>query len=228
MSDIEACTITIREGEVGSEPEPVVRHFASPQATHDAYDALIHDLWHERDFVPADEAFMSCEPVAVDGALIARIEEAFAGVPRGRIGIREAGAIDLRLAEHDAEYVSARDEDRETDWRDIPNEVLAHDPSVFPHLDDQGFKFVLPAVMRWTVAVAFDRFLDRWTVSRALLFFLLDGDSPARLARRWELSPRQVAVVVAWLDAYLGSKMLRDANDVERVERWRTLASTAE
>jgi hypothetical protein len=227
ICDVESCTITIREGEVGSEPEPTVMRFSSPQQTYDTYEDLLDELWHERDFRGADEAFLSLAPVEVNRELVDRIERAFSGVPRGRIGIREASAIDSRLAEVSKEYVTARAEDQETDWRDIPYEVLACDPGVFPHLDDQGFKFVLPAMMRWTIAIAFDGVVDRCSLSQWLFNALVRRDDVETLARRWALSPSQLAVVVEWLDEYLLSDPYPTSDEVERVERWRSLKMEA-
>lgn len=47
--------------------------------------------------------------------LISKIECAFDGVPSGRIGIREASAMDDRASE--SELTKAREKDVETDWR---------------------------------------------------------------------------------------------------------------
>jgi hypothetical protein len=222
ICDVEACTITIREGEIGSDPEPTVVRFSSAQETYDSYDDLCDELL-KRDFRHADETFMSLAPVVVNRELADRIERAFRGVPRGRIGIREASAIDSRLDENDKRYMAARAEDQQPDWRDIPAEVLACDPGVFPHLDDQGFKFVLPAMMRWTIGIAFDSVVDRWSISQWLFNALVNWDDAETLARRWALSPSQLAVVVDWLDEYLRLPTYRTSDEAERVERWRSL-----
>lgn len=51
-------------------------------------------------------------------------------------------------------YAQAHAADIEDNWQDIPDEVLAADSAVFSYLDDAGFKFVMPAIMRWSLRPA--------------------------------------------------------------------------
>lgn len=48
-------------------------------------------------------------------------------------------------------------------------------------------------------------------------------DYAETLARRWALSPSQLAVVVDSLDEYLRLPTYRTSDEAERVERWRSL-----
>lgn len=54
-----------------------------------------------------------------------KIEQAFNGVPRGRVSVREASALDDRVEE--PQLSRFRKSDVETDWKFIPDDVLTAD-----------------------------------------------------------------------------------------------------
>jgi hypothetical protein len=165
--------------------------------------------------------------------LIKKIEAAFAGVPPGVVGIRQAFAFDSLkpgdLHENPKLYREACEGDqREKDWREIPDELIAK-ASVFPFLDDAGFKFVLPAVLHWGVRIDFDLARDRNFILEALVYRLLPerrkADKPDVLAQRWKLTQDQIAVLIEWIDIYLSKTgKLLSALKSQQLERWRTLA----
>jgi hypothetical protein len=77
------------------------------------------------------------------------IEAAFAGVPRGRIALHEAEVIDgYGTAE---ERQQARELDPEQDWRDVPGASIEECPDALSYLDPVGWRFYLPAYMRWAL-----------------------------------------------------------------------------
>jgi hypothetical protein len=166
--------------------------------------------------------------------LIERIEQAFRNIPRGEIGIREAAAIDARLYEgglHEDKkrYAQAGAADMEENWHDIPDEVLAADSAVFSYLDDAGFKFVMPAVMRWGLKPTT---LDKNNVVEFFVMKLLPesrkADKPNAMAQKWKLSQEQIIVITAWLENYLSKHgSYPSALVVAQFERWKELASRA-
>ena len=167
-------------------------------------------------------------------SLMEKIERAFQVVPRGEIGIREAAAMDARLYEgglHEDKkrYARARAADIEEKWQDISNELLVADNAVFAYLDDAGFKFVLPAVMRWSLKPAT---IDSNHVAEFLAMKLLPqsrkADEPDVMAQKWKLSKEQIIVIVEWLENYLSRhRPYPGALEAAQLERWKELANRA-
>lgn len=162
--------------------------------------------------------------------LIIRIEQAFQNVPKGEVGLREAAAIDARcyeggLYEDKKCYALARAADVEEDYRDIPDEVIAA-PPVFPYLDDAGFKFVMPAIMRWSLKPSAKDEND------VIAFFAMQllpesrkADKPEVLAQKWNLSKEQIVVIVEWLEFYISNYLnYPSALVAAQFERWKKLA----
>jgi hypothetical protein len=166
--------------------------------------------------------------------LIERIEQAFRDLPRGEIGIREAAAMDARLYrgglhEDKKRYAQAVAADVEENWQDIPDEVLAADNAVLTYLDDAGFKFIMPAIMRWSLKPAT---IDKNRVAEFLVMKLLPesrkADGPEVMAQRWKLSTAQIIVIVEWLESYLSRhRPYPGALEAAQLERWRELAGRA-
>jgi hypothetical protein len=78
------------------------------------------------------------------------IERAFAGVPRGAgITLHEADAIDKKLS--DAERAQLRNLDTETRWQDVPAELIARFSCQLALVDGEGYRYYIPAFMRWVV-----------------------------------------------------------------------------
>ena len=166
--------------------------------------------------------------------LIKRIEQAFQDIPRGEIGIREAGAMDARLHEagpHEDKrrYAQARAADIEKQWQDIPDETLAANGAVFSYLDDAGFKFVMPAVMRWSLKPAtFDKNHVVEFFAMKLLPESRKADKPDAMARRWKLSGEQIIVIAEWLENYLAAhERCPGALEAAQLRHWMELADRA-
>jgi hypothetical protein len=166
--------------------------------------------------------------------LIKRIERAFQDIPRGKIGIREAAAMDARLheaglREDKRRHAQIRAADVEEQWRDIPDEALAANCAVFSYLDDAGFKFVMPAIMRWSLLLTTS---DKNHVVEFFAMKLLPesrkADKPEAMARRWKLSGEQIIVIAEWLENHLAERGSGPgALEAAQLERWKALADRA-
>jgi uncharacterized protein DUF6714 len=89
-------------------------------------------------------------PIAGSAAAVLRdIEEAFAGVPPGRITIHEAEAIDLRAPAD--ERAAERRRDPEQDWLEVPDASIGECQDALAFLDPAGWRFYIPAYMRWSI-----------------------------------------------------------------------------
>ena len=153
---------------------------------------------------------------------IAQIERAFAGVPRGLIGLREANALDDRLDETDpAALVAFRLADIETDWRKIPEKILLANPSVFSFLDDAGLKFVIPAVFTWF----YKNPNASSEVPEFLYYSLLPTTRRSREAKtlisELKFTPDQTRVIFTWLqDMIAAGKVRPSAFDLTQLAKW--------
>jgi len=82
--------------------------------------------------------------------LIARIEKAFAEVRReGGITLAEGQVIDR--CGREAERKQARTQATARRWQDIPDAELEKYAHALCFLDPKGFRFYLPAFMRWSL-----------------------------------------------------------------------------
>jgi hypothetical protein len=91
-----------------------------------------------------------CDEFRVDALraqdLVVLVEEAFAGVTRGDgISLHEAIAMDDYATPETR--AAARAQDHDTDWHDVPNNVLSAHCEVFSYLDPAGYRYYLPAAM---------------------------------------------------------------------------------
>jgi hypothetical protein len=166
--------------------------------------------------------------------LIKKIEQAFQDIPRGEIGIREAAAMDARLQEAEPHedkrrYAQICAADIEEKWQDIPDEALAANNAVFSYLDDAGFKFVMPAIMRWSLKPAtFDKNHVVEFFAMKLLPESRKADKPEAMAHKWKLSREQIIVIAEWLENYLAEReSCPGALEAAQLERWKALANRA-
>ena len=98
-------------------------------------------VWEDQDY--RDE-FLDDVPRGED--LAALIEEAFAGVTRGEgVTLHEALAED-DYADPDV-LAAARARDQDSDWHDVPRDVLSARCEFFSYLDAAGYRYYLPAAM---------------------------------------------------------------------------------
>jgi hypothetical protein len=152
--------------------------------------------------------------------LILEIEATFIDVPRGSIGLREAAASDDRAPA--SVLLRARSEDTEETWRDISDEILKKHQYVLAAVDDQGFKFLIPAIMRWSLK---DRNFKEW-LSESLFYNLLSGSRdpkrrPMKLIEKYKLTQPEIRTVVLWLDQYIALTGRHPAAlEVKGLEEW--------
>lgn len=167
---------------------------------------------------------------------IEKIEVAFDKVSPGLIGIREARAMDDRiipggLYEDLLKYKEACRLDKiETHWLQIPDEVLAL-PPVFPFFDDNGFKFILPAIMHWSTRNNFKKEKDPCNVAEYLVYKLLPesrkADKPNKLILNWNLSGEQIVVIIDWITMFVDQTKYTLTNlESEQLECWKLLLET--
>lgn len=82
--------------------------------------------------------------------VIERIERAFADVRLGRgVSLREADVIDAYGTA--AEKRKARAQDEQSDWKNIPEDLIAHYHWCLSFFDSEGLQFHLPAYMRFAL-----------------------------------------------------------------------------
>lgn len=82
--------------------------------------------------------------------LLALIERAFDGVPRGQITLHEADLLD-RYEFTVAEQEAARSKDQESRWQDVPDEAIVDNADAMPFLDPASWRYYLPAFMSWSI-----------------------------------------------------------------------------
>ena len=82
--------------------------------------------------------------------IISEIEDAFADVKRGKgVTLHETDVLDAcGSAEKRAR---ARKHDADEKWLDVPDRDIEEHPSALCFLDPEGFRYYLPAYMRWSL-----------------------------------------------------------------------------
>lgn len=168
--------------------------------------------------------------------LIQKIETAFDGVRPGKIGIRCADAYDSRLKAEDLDLACSQD--TEMDWKLIPDRILSRNDSIFGWFDAAGFKFILPAMMRWSLKPDFH---DKCGVIEMLVDRLLPcetyqdhngstfwrkGTPPESLVEKWNLSFAQISTIIEWLEYYRNhiATLPLMPLAIEQLESWKVLA----
>ena len=82
--------------------------------------------------------------------IVAKIEQAFAKVTRGAgVTLHETKVIDAHGSERDR--AKARRKDTERRWQNVPDAVIEAHPEALSFLDPAGFRYYLPAYMRWSL-----------------------------------------------------------------------------
>jgi hypothetical protein len=79
--------------------------------------------------------------------VIKEVEDAFRGVPLGKLTLHEAEALDGYAT--DVERRAARELDREQDWRDVPDTAIQECSVALSFLDPESWRFYLPAYIRY-------------------------------------------------------------------------------
>ena len=90
------------------------------------------------------------EPHRRRDELIRAIERAFESVAReDGVGLNEAEGIDAYGTE--AERAVARKRDVDVRWEEVPEAEIERHADILPFLDPKGWRYYLPAYMRWTL-----------------------------------------------------------------------------
>jgi hypothetical protein len=85
-------------------------------------------------------------------SLINEIERAFSGVLlEGGIGIHEANVIDDYGDEDQRRQARLGDSKSWVGWQDIPDDTLRRHYTTFCFVDSKGFKYLIPAYMRFVL-----------------------------------------------------------------------------
>ncbi len=85
-------------------------------------------------------------------SLINEIETTFEKVLlEGGIGIYEARVVDDYGDKEDRENDKLKDSNNWVSWQEIPDEILRKHYTTFCFVDSKGFKYLIPAYMRFTL-----------------------------------------------------------------------------
>lgn len=152
--------------------------------------------------------------------LIIAIESAFKDVKRGKgITLHQAQADDDRLTPE--EQLEARRLDTETCWQDIPDAIMKKIEVPFGFLDSEGFRYYLPAYMRFIT-----RHLDLFAGD--MIFYHLvpttstQGEKPTwsveGKVRHLDLNREQCKVVADFLGTY--ESMKEESEWISAREEW--------
>lgn len=136
--------------------------------------------------------------------LIAAIESAFKDVTReDGITLHEALADDNRLSKE--EQLEARKLDMDTCWQDIPDEVMQKIEAPFGFLDSKGFRYYLPAYMRFIMKHR-DQFAGDMIIYHLVPTSSTQGEKPTwsvkSKVRDLNLNAKQCKVIFDFLKTY--------------------------
>ncbi|WP_298867208.1 DUF6714 family protein [uncultured Gimesia sp.] len=108
---------------------------------------LTPDDWKIDNWELDDESWR--QPDEEREVIIKEIQDAFRGVPRGKVTLHEADVIDYYGSEKEAE--KARSLDTESRWEEIPDEHIEQETTVLNFVDPQSWKYYIAAYMVWTL-----------------------------------------------------------------------------
>lgn len=126
------------------------------------------------------------------------ISDAFAGVRRGRITLHQAQAMDSCGSRWECR--SARKQDADRRWEEIPTTYIEDCPNALPYLDAASWRYYVPAYMLWALRqpVGSDSIIIDFTISS--LNNRIERELEARASNRIEmLSDAQSAAVCRFL-----------------------------
>lgn len=82
--------------------------------------------------------------------IVSEIEQVFGGINRGKgVTLHETDVLDACGSEK--ERAKARKKDAEKRWQDVPSDDIEGHQSALCFLDPDGFRYYLPAYMRWSL-----------------------------------------------------------------------------
>ncbi|MDQ1611392.1 MAG: hypothetical protein QOG00_1323 [Pyrinomonadaceae bacterium] len=159
-------------------------------------------------------------------ALVAQITAAFDGVSReDGTTLHEAEALDDRKSAR--EQRAARALDLEERWQDVPDKEIAWCCHALSFLDAKGFRYYLPAFMRYGLRHRGDPDDNGFILSSCMHQLTQDfptsvrKSDPAKMARVWNFTNAQSRAVAAFLRFVIEFEdgYARQAT-VEMVEKW--------
>lgn len=157
-------------------------------------------------------------------ALVADISAAFDGVSReGATTLHEAEALDDWKSPE--EQRSARRLDPEAKWQDVPDADIFACCSALSFLNEQGFRYYIPAFMLYSLR----HWGDDWNgILNACEYHLLHDypkslrqSDPASIAGKYRFTEAQSRAVARFLRFIIDTDEAKaDRATVEAVERW--------
>lgn len=131
--------------------------------------------------------------------IVSDIEEAFAGINRGSsVTLHETDVLDACGSEK--ERARARKQDTEKRWQDVRDDDIENHQNALCFLDPDGFRYYLPAYMRWSLRY----FKSSGSLSSDSTIYALGPSGNKGVTdwnrSRWEVfTHRQSQVILAYL-----------------------------
>jgi hypothetical protein len=147
--------------------------------------------------------------------LIAQIETAFANVTKGNAcGLRESDANDAG-----ADPEPARALDVEERWQDLTNDLLEQYPCALIFTNWEGFRFLLPAYMRYALNHQGE---DETAADHAMYQLGSNRDSPDKIAARG-FRFEEIKVIAAFVRYNFNEN--NNGFELKHVLHWESLAA---
>lgn len=134
--------------------KPVIQKFVETTVA-DSYNANPHDealTQLNEKFINSDIDFSAefAEDLIGESELLTLIHKAFEGVERGAgVTLHQAMVTDRYGSLED--FLAAAKLDVEARWQDVPDSAIAANPGFFNFLDQESFRYYLPAAMSWSL-----------------------------------------------------------------------------
>lgn len=136
--------------------------------------------------------------------LIARIERAFGGVRReGGLTLPETQVI--KRGGTEADRRKARSSVTDKRWQEVSDEEIEKHGNALAYLDPKGFRYYLPAYMRWSLRHLDSRKTDPLNAAIYALSPSANPEVTKRNAERWALfTPMQCHMIFKFLTFMVG------------------------
>lgn len=154
----------------------------------------------------------------VEKALIVQIEMAFADVTKGDgIGLRESAANDAGIdPEQD------RTLDVEQRWQELSDSLIEEHPMALIFTDTKGFRFLLPAFMRYAVNHLENPDANEIARDHAFQNLCKSDSSPESLVAFHRFRPEETKVIARFVRFLAGDKP--SPHELKQIHLWEVLA----